>query len=83
VLLWSLVVVSGVGHYAVVGEAGTGAAGAGAVAAEHLGCGPAVEFHKVSFGPGRVPDAVSSGTRRVYGSYWNRVVQAWGPQAHH
>ena len=28
----------------------------------------------------RVSGAVSSGTRRVYGSYWNRVVQAWGPR---
>ncbi len=27
----------------------------------------------------RVSGAVSSGTRRVYGSYWNRVIQAWGP----
>ncbi len=26
----------------------------------------------------RVSDAVSVGTRRVYGSYWNRVLQAWG-----
>src|SRR5260370_22616388 len=26
----------------------------------------------------RVSGVVSSGTRRVYGSYWNRVVQAWG-----
>ena len=26
----------------------------------------------------RVSGAVSSGTRRVYGSYWNRVIQAWG-----
>jgi integrase/recombinase XerC len=26
----------------------------------------------------RVSDAVGSGTRRVYGSYWNRVIQAWG-----
>jgi hypothetical protein len=25
-----------------------------------------------------VTAAVSSGTRRAYGSYWNRVVQAWG-----
>src|SRR5258706_7537482 len=25
-----------------------------------------------------VAAAVSSGTRRAYGSYWNRVVQAWG-----
>jgi len=28
----------------------------------------------------RVSGAVSSGTRRVYGSYWNRVVQEWGPR---
>ncbi len=28
----------------------------------------------------RVSDAVSSGTRRVYSSYWNRVLQAWGPR---
>ena len=28
----------------------------------------------------RVSGAVSIGTRRVYGSYWNRVVQAWGPR---
>ncbi len=28
----------------------------------------------------RVSSAVSSGTRRVYGSYWNRVIQAWGPR---
>ena len=28
----------------------------------------------------RVSGAVSSGTRRVYGSYWNRVIQAWGPR---
>jgi integrase/recombinase XerC len=26
----------------------------------------------------RVSSTVSSGTRRVYGSYWNRVIQAWG-----
>jgi integrase/recombinase XerC len=26
----------------------------------------------------RVSGAVSGGTRRVYGSYWNRVIQAWG-----
>jgi integrase/recombinase XerC len=26
----------------------------------------------------RVSGAVGSGTRRVYGSYWNRVIQAWG-----
>jgi integrase/recombinase XerC len=25
-----------------------------------------------------VAAAVSSGTRRAYGSYWNRVVRAWG-----
>ncbi len=28
----------------------------------------------------RVSAAVSSGTRRVYGSYWNRVIKAWGPR---
>ena len=28
----------------------------------------------------RVSHAVSPGTRRVYGSYWNRVTQAWGPR---
>jgi integrase/recombinase XerC len=28
----------------------------------------------------RVSGAVSAGTRRVYGSYWNRVIQAWGPR---
>jgi integrase/recombinase XerC len=28
----------------------------------------------------RVSKAVSSGTRRVYGTYWNRVVVAWGPR---
>jgi integrase/recombinase XerC len=27
-----------------------------------------------------VSDAVSSGARRVYGTYWNRVIQAWGPR---
>ena len=26
----------------------------------------------------RVSEAVSTGTRRVYGTYWNRVIQAWG-----
>jgi integrase/recombinase XerC len=26
----------------------------------------------------RVSEAVSAGTRRVYGTYWNRVIQAWG-----
>jgi len=28
----------------------------------------------------RVAAGVSVGTRRVYGSYWNRVVRAWGPR---
>ena len=44
---------SGVVHDAVVGPAGTGAAGAGAVAGEHLRGGPAVQFHQVGFGPAR------------------------------
>src|SRR6185437_11560729 len=28
----------------------------------------------------RVSQAVSDGTRRVYTTYWNRVVEAWGPR---
>ena len=28
----------------------------------------------------RVSGAVSNGSRRVYGSYWNRVIQEWGPR---
>ena len=28
----------------------------------------------------RVSQAVSDGTRRVYSTYWNRVVDAWGPR---
>jgi integrase/recombinase XerC len=28
----------------------------------------------------RVSQAVSPGTRRVYGTYWNRAVEAWGPR---
>ena len=28
----------------------------------------------------RVSQAVSNGTRRVYRTYWNRVVEAWGPR---
>jgi integrase/recombinase XerC len=28
----------------------------------------------------RVSEAVSSGTRRVYSPYWNRVLKAWGPR---
>jgi integrase len=28
----------------------------------------------------RVRDAVSAGTRRVYGSYWDKVIRAWGPR---
>jgi hypothetical protein len=53
-LVWS-----GVGHDAVVGAAAAGAAGAGAVAAEHLGGGPAVEFHQVSFGAAAVKPGVA------------------------
>jgi hypothetical protein len=55
---WSRLV-SGVGHDAVVGAVGAGAAGAGAVAAEHLGGGPAVEFHQVSFGAAAVQPGVA------------------------
>src|ERR1035441_5494176 len=46
-------------HDAVVGAAGAGAAGAGAVAAEHLGGGPAVEFHQVSLGAAAVEPGVA------------------------
>ena len=28
----------------------------------------------------RVSQAVSEATRRVYGTYWNRIVEAWGPR---
>jgi integrase/recombinase XerC len=28
----------------------------------------------------RVSEAVSSGTRRVYSPYWNRVLKVWGPR---
>jgi integrase/recombinase XerC len=28
----------------------------------------------------RVSEAVSPGTRRVYSTYWNRVIRAWGPR---
>ncbi|HEX5117820.1 MAG TPA: site-specific integrase [Pseudonocardiaceae bacterium] len=28
----------------------------------------------------RVAQAVSPGTRRLYGTYWNRVIRAWGPR---
>jgi len=28
----------------------------------------------------RVAQAVSAGTRRAYSTYWNRVIQAWGPR---
>jgi integrase/recombinase XerC len=28
----------------------------------------------------RVSGAVSAGTRRVYSTYWNRVIHAWGPR---
>src|SRR5271166_6587366 len=46
-------------HDAVVGAAGSGAAGAGAVAAEHLGRGPAVEFHQVALGAAAVQPGVA------------------------
>src|ERR1017187_1945324 len=49
----------GVVHDAVVAAAGAGAAGAGAVAGEHLGGGPAVEFHLVAFGSAAVGPGVA------------------------
>ena len=54
-----MLVVSGAGHDAVVGAAGPGAAGAGAVAAEHLRGGPAVEFHQVALRPAAVQPGVA------------------------
>jgi hypothetical protein len=51
--------VSCVGHDAVVGAAGAGATGAGAVAPEHLRGGPAVELHQVSLGPAAVQPGVA------------------------
>jgi integrase/recombinase XerC len=56
---------------------------------EKMGINPADLMRASSDSPGvptfadyipRVSDAVSDGTRRVYGSYWNRVIQAWGPR---
>jgi integrase/recombinase XerC len=54
---------------------------------EKMGINPADLMRAPTDSPGaptfadyipRVSDAVSSGTRRVYGSYWNRVIHAWG-----
>ena len=54
---------------------------------EKMGINPADLMRASTDSPGvptfadyipRVSDAVSNGTRRVYGSYWNRVIQAWG-----
>src|SRR5581483_6745974 len=56
---------------------------------EKLGVSPADLLHAPAESAGvptfaeyipRVSAAVSAGTRRVYGSYWNRVIQAWGPR---
>jgi len=56
---------------------------------DKMGVNPADLMRTGTGGPGsptfadyipRVSGAVSSGTRRVYGSYWNRVIQAWGPR---
>jgi hypothetical protein len=46
-------------HDAVVAASGSGAAGAGAVAAEHLRGGPAVELHQVTFGAAAVQPRVA------------------------
>ena len=46
-------------HDAVVAAAGAGAAGAGAVPGEHLGGGPAVQFHQVPFGSAAVQPGVA------------------------
>ena len=56
---------------------------------EKMGINPADLMHASGHSPSiptfadyipRVSGAVSIGTRRVYGSYWNRVLQAWGPR---
>ena len=48
-----------VGHDAVVAAAGSGAASAGAVAAEHLRGGPAVQLHQVALGAAAVQPGVA------------------------
>jgi hypothetical protein len=48
-----------VGHDAVVGAPGAGAAGAGAVTAEHLRGRPAVQFHQVALRPAAVQPGVA------------------------
>jgi hypothetical protein len=48
-----------VGHDAVVGAAGAGGAGAGAVTAQHLRGGPAVQLHQVALGPAAVQPGVA------------------------
>ena len=70
------------------------AARAGDIAAarlllEKMGIDPA-DLLKEPAGPSEIPafadyiprvsQAVSDGTRRVYSTYWNRVVEAWGPR---
>src|ERR1700733_13027679 len=50
---------AGVLHDAVIAAARSGAAGAGAVAAEHLRGGPAVQFHQVALGAAAVQPGVA------------------------
>ena len=56
---------------------------------EKMGISPADLLRTSAASPGvpafadyipRVSEAVSAGTRRVYGTYWNRVIRAWGPR---
>src|SRR5215467_2284147 len=49
----------GIAHDSVVGAAGPGAAGAGAVTAQHLRGSPAVQLHQVTFGPATVEPGVA------------------------
>ena len=63
-----VLVVSGIGHDAVVGAAGPGAAGAGAVPAEHLRGGPAVEFYEVAFRSAAVQPGVTEVVRNRWGA---------------
>jgi hypothetical protein len=76
-------------HDAVVAAAGAGAAGTGAVAAQHLRGGPAVQLHQVCFGspavePGMaemVPEPVRmDGNAAFAAAAGNHLVDAVGCQ---
>jgi hypothetical protein len=62
------------------GGGGAGAAGADGPVPGGPGRGPAARTRVPTFAEyvSVVSAAVSAGTRRAYGSYWNRVVEHWG-----